>query len=204
MQNMTLGERIQYLRKSMKMSQKDFSVFLEIPQPSLSAYENNRNSPTVDVLINIAKKCNISLDWLCGISTYERQLSSLSDIGDFIYSLLDTNEIGVDIEIHDHLYDDIETETERWYTRLTFYGNDKEHPHNADLCLLIDKISKTHDDLTTYAIDQDMYELVKQQTRDSYSNIPLTKKEYPALTRDEMLQKRIELLKQITDENKNR
>lgn len=203
MQNITLGERIQYLRKSMKMSQKEFAVFLEIPQPSLSAYENNRNSPTVDVLINIAKKCNISLDWLCGISTYERQLSALPDIGDFIYSLLDTNEISVDIEIHNHLYNDIETETDRWYTRLTFYGNDKEHPHNADLCLLIDKISKTHDDLTTYAIDQDMYELVKQQTRDSYSNIPLTKKEYPTLTRDEMLQKRIELLKQITNK-KNR
>ena len=54
MQNVTLGERIQVLRKNMKMSQKEFAVFLEIPQPSLSAYENNRNSPTVEVLINIA------------------------------------------------------------------------------------------------------------------------------------------------------
>lgn len=35
MQNMTLGERIQVLRKNMKMSQKEFAVFLDIPQPSL-------------------------------------------------------------------------------------------------------------------------------------------------------------------------
>ena len=62
MQNMTLGERIQVLRKKMKMSQKEFAVFLKILQPSLSAHDNNRNSPTVDVLINIAKKCHISLD----------------------------------------------------------------------------------------------------------------------------------------------
>ena len=88
MQTLTLRDRIQILRKNMKMSQKDFAVFLNIPQPSLSAYENNRNSPTVDVLINMANKCHISLDWLCGISTFQHQLSSLSDVADFIYSLL--------------------------------------------------------------------------------------------------------------------
>lgn len=55
MNNNTLGDKLQYLRKDMSMSQKDFANFLGIPQPSLSAYENNRNSPTVDVLINIAK-----------------------------------------------------------------------------------------------------------------------------------------------------
>lgn len=55
----------------MIMSQKDFEDFLSIPQPSLSAYENNRNLPTIDVLINIAKKCYILLDWLCGISSVQ-------------------------------------------------------------------------------------------------------------------------------------
>lgn len=38
------------------MSQKEFAVFLEIRQSYLSAYENNRNSPTIEVLINLAKK----------------------------------------------------------------------------------------------------------------------------------------------------
>lgn len=33
MQTLTLGDRIQILRKNMKMSQKDFAVFLNIPQP---------------------------------------------------------------------------------------------------------------------------------------------------------------------------
>lgn len=203
MQNVTLGERIQVLRKKMKMSQKEFAVFLEIPQPSLSAYENNRNSPTVEVLINIAKKCHISLDWLCGISTYQHQLSSLSDVGDFLYSLLETNEIGVDIEVHDKLFNDIETDEDRWYTRLTFFGNDKEHESNADICFLIDKVSKDHEDFTSFAIGNDMYELAKQQTRNQYAKRPLTKKEYPNLSRDEILQKRFEYLKKITEDNMN-
>lgn len=82
--NNTLGDKLQYLRKTLTFSQKDFAEFLGIPQPSLSAYENNRNSPTVDVLINIAKKCNISLDWLCGISTSKQTLSSLGDVSDFL------------------------------------------------------------------------------------------------------------------------
>lgn len=71
----------------------------------------------------MANKCRISLDWLCRISTLQHQLSSLSAVADFIYSLLELNEIGAEIEVHDYLYDDIETE--RWYSRLTFYGNDR-------------------------------------------------------------------------------
>ncbi len=39
----------------MKMSQKEFALLLNIPQSLLSAYENNRNSPTMEVLINIAQ-----------------------------------------------------------------------------------------------------------------------------------------------------
>ena len=51
---------------------------------------------------------------------YQHQLSSLSDIGDFLYSLLETNEFGADIEVHDKLFNDIETDEDKWYTRLTF------------------------------------------------------------------------------------
>ena len=50
--------------------QKDFTEFLGIPQPSMSAYENRKNNPTIDVLIDIADKCKVSLDWLAGRSDY--------------------------------------------------------------------------------------------------------------------------------------
>jgi len=47
-----------------------------------------------------------------------------------------------------------------------------------------------------------MYELAKQQTRDQYAKRPLTKKECPNLSRDEMLQKRFEYLKRLNSNKK--
>ena len=45
-----LGQRIKSLRFTLGKSQKEFAEFLGIPQPSMSAYENGKNSPTIDVV----------------------------------------------------------------------------------------------------------------------------------------------------------
>lgn len=196
MNNTTLGDKLQYLRKDMSMSQKDFADFLGIPQPSLSAYENNRNSPTVDVLINIAKKCNISLDWLCGISSSKPTLSSLSDIADVLYALLETEDIKLDIEIHDHLPNDEETETEKWCTNITVYGNDTKHEHNASLCNIIRKVTNDFDDLESYSISKEMYDLAKEKTKDYYAQ-PLKQKKFPELPREERIEKHRSFLNKV-------
>lgn len=52
---------------------------MSIPQPTLSAYESGRNKSTVDVVINIADKCNVSVDWLCGRDE-QTLINSLGDI----------------------------------------------------------------------------------------------------------------------------
>lgn len=202
MQEQTLGERIQLLRKKMNISQKEFAIFLGIPQPSLSAYENGKNSPTTEVLINLAKKCHISLDWLCGISTVEHQLSSLSDIGDFLYQLLESNEVGVEVEVHDHLYDDVETDTDKWYTRLTIFGNDKKFLYNGDACTMIKKVSNNYNEFISYAVTKEMYELAKEKTRSEYT-YPITKKEFPDMTYEELLKKRFDYVQKLMEE-KNR
>ena len=67
--------------------QKDFTEFLGIPQPSMSSYENRKNNPTIDVLIDIADKCKVSLDWLAGRSDYTLSLSSMRDFVLFMYKL---------------------------------------------------------------------------------------------------------------------
>ena len=197
MQEIKLGENLQTLRKELDYSQKDFAEFLGIPQPSLSAYENNRNSPTVEVLINIAKKCNVSLDWLCGISTSSYNVASLGDISEMLYQLMEINEIGIDIEVHDRLDNDIETWTDKWYTRLTVYGNDDKYIFNADLCNIIRKIHENISDLETYAIAKDTYDMEKTRAKEYYTS-PVTKKCFPELSRDERMKKHIEYLKSIT------
>lgn len=204
MQNVTLGERIQVLRKNMKMSQKEFAVFLEIPQPSLSAYENNRNSPTVEVLINIAKKCHISLDWLCGIQTNSNQFSTLSDFADFLYALLESEDLGLEFDIHDRVKDDLETPEDRIYTKLTLYANDKQFKANGDAQQLIKKVYNDYKELETYAISKDTYELAKEKTREQYSEFPITKKSYPEMSYEELLKHRLEYMNEFLNEKNNK
>ena len=56
---MSFGTRLQQLRKDMNMTQKEFAELLEIPQPSVSAYENNKNTPTMDILVTNTNRCNV-------------------------------------------------------------------------------------------------------------------------------------------------
>ncbi len=189
-----LGDKLQLIRKNMGYSQKDFATFLGIPQPSLSAYENDKNSPTTEVLINIATKCNISLDWLCGLreQNNEYEIHELKDIVSILYQLMDLNEVGVEIEVHDRLFNDIETETDRWYTQLTIYGNDKQHPYNGRLCSAIAAIRDSEFDVESYSIGRETYDTMKAQKIDSASGYPLTRREIPELTREERMKKRNE------------
>ena len=62
MNNRTVSERLKYLCSINKKTQKEFEDFLVIPQSSMSAYENDKNNPTIDVLIDIADKYNVFLD----------------------------------------------------------------------------------------------------------------------------------------------
>ena len=78
---------MKYLLHINKKTQKEFAEFLGIPQPSMFAYENGKNNPTIDVLIDIADKCKVSLDWLAGRSDYTFALSSMRDFVLFMYEL---------------------------------------------------------------------------------------------------------------------
>ena len=189
------GDRLQILRKEKGFSQKEFAEFLGIPQPTMSAYENNRNAPSMDVLVKIAKSCNASLDWLCGISPARNSVSSLSDLSELFYSLFELNEIGGEIEIHDKLQNDTESGEDKWYTRITFYGNEPKYKFNADLCNILREVKENVQDLETYRMSTDMYEVAKERTKEYYANLPLTKKEFPALSREELLKKHMEYLK---------
>ena len=119
MNNKTVSERLKYLRSINKKTQKEFAEFLGIPQPSMSAYENGKNNPTIDVLIDIADKCKVSLDWLAGRSDYTFGLSSMKDFVLFMYELAMKKEIGFEIIVEDKFpNNDIETNENKWNIKL--------------------------------------------------------------------------------------
>ena len=79
MHRRSFAESLNELRKGLNLTQVAFAEFLSLPQTSISAYENGRISPTLDVLVNIAQRCEVSVDWLCGFAGTEKSVSILRE-----------------------------------------------------------------------------------------------------------------------------
>ncbi len=192
--DITLGDKLQMTRKRLGYTQKEFAEFVGVPQPSLSAYENNKNSPTTEVMITIAKKCNISLDWLCGLTVDEDnklEINEVKDLATIMYKLMEVNEIDIKIDLNKP---DRETPESRWTATLTIYGNDKKHKHNADLCQMLESVKELNLDVESYEIDAETYEFKKDRDLKYYQAQPLTKRVIPELSREERNKKRVEWL----------
>lgn len=194
MKSTTVGNRLKELRNLKKLTQKEFSAFLGIPQPSVSAYENSKNSPTIEVLIDIANKCNVSLDWLSGRTNNHPSITSMKDVVSFLYEFSMLNEIEFNIEIEDKFENDIENDKNRWNAKIIFYGNSKDNPSNSDVCNILKELSENIYDLDSYSITKEQFEELKAKSIEYYSS-PLTQKKFEELSRDEILKRRIEFLK---------
>lgn len=63
---MTIGETIRKLRKDRKLTQDKLGKLCGIDQHAISAYEHNKNIPTIFNLISLADALHVSLDELVG------------------------------------------------------------------------------------------------------------------------------------------
>lgn len=70
-----LAKRIKKLRTALNMTQKEFSAFVGCTAATLSAYENGSKSPSLEIVKGIAEKCDVSIDWLCGLSNNRHTVS---------------------------------------------------------------------------------------------------------------------------------
>lgn len=52
------------LRESKNIKQKDLAKYLNVTPSTYSAYEKNRISPSIDILLKISEYYEVSLDWL--------------------------------------------------------------------------------------------------------------------------------------------
>ena len=105
-------------------------------------------------------------------------------------------EIGFEIIVEDKFpKNDIETDENKWNVKLVLYGNDKEHAFNADVCNTLKKLSDNLFDLESYSITKEQFDFMKNKSFENYS-LPLIQKEFEELSRDEVLKKRIEYLKE--------
>ena len=196
------GERLKNLRSVvMKKTQKEFSELLGIPQPTLSAYESGKNKPAIDVVISIAEKCNVSMDWLCGRESTSH-LDSMGDLMSVFYDLYDSKEFSFKTEIHDRVDlegDDQNDDTSRNWIRLTFYHNENRYDnsliYSQDICNIIKTAYRHHKELINYDCSQEYYDNQKKSRIEDYSEFPITRIDMSDISEDERVEKRLAKLK---------
>lgn len=108
-----LAIRIKELRSSMNMTQKEFSTFVGCTAATLSAYENGSKSPSLEIIKGIAEKCNVSIDWLCGLSEEKGgkpEIKTYRDVAVRILELLTANMFPFDFELKTYTVDDTDYE----------------------------------------------------------------------------------------------
>lgn len=194
MENVGIGERIKTLRRMQQLSQKTFADKIGITQSTLSSYENGNATPSTDILLTIAKQFQVSLDWLCGLSNSEITISSLGDVEKMITLLDELKEIRFDVEINEHFHNDLETDTDKWYASIKFYGNDSEHSYNASICQFLSSFNQYREQYENYFSDKETFDFWKTKTLETDSQYSVTQKEYPNMTFEERIRKRDALL----------
>lgn len=66
---MTYYEKIRELREDNRYTQKTIAGILNIGQRTYADYESGRTRIPVESLIILAKFYNVSMDYICGVST---------------------------------------------------------------------------------------------------------------------------------------
>jgi transcriptional regulator with XRE-family HTH domain len=59
-----IGQRLQNIRKTIKLNQKDFAGEMEISGASLSEIETGNSKPRIELYYNLTKKYNVNTDYL--------------------------------------------------------------------------------------------------------------------------------------------
>lgn len=88
MDSTILPTRIKELRNTLNLTQKDFAASINISTVSVSSYETGTKTPSLEIVISIAKKYNVSLDWLCGLSNNKSLEKQIETYADFIKEIL--------------------------------------------------------------------------------------------------------------------
>ena len=65
---MNCAERIRSLREDRDLKQRQVAAWLNVGQKTYSDYELGKTRIPVDNLIILAKKYNVSMDYICGVS----------------------------------------------------------------------------------------------------------------------------------------
>ena len=158
-----LSQRLKALRNELEMTQKEFSEKIGFTQATLSAYENNQKKPSLDIVMSIAKKCEVSLDWLCGLSDKKSTSNipqTLADIFEMLFLIQEHSEIYLYANEDNVFYRD--EHGEMHYLERSIIHEIGFQPYTIDS--FMEDWQKMHEMYLSEKIDEEVYALWKEKT----------------------------------------
>lgn len=197
-------ERIKKVRMATGLSQRAFADSIGMSPSQWSAYETGIKNPGLKVLLKIAKKYDVSMDYLCGTGDTVRNKPTMADIAKFFWELEIRYEgISYDFElqrVHSLAntagYKPKEHEGEVFEAVLKFrrdFDNEK-----ALVNCLVDFFEDWQDELTS---DPEELKLWHNKTMSILSNFELSPKSKESLDK-EMKERQTKIKRQQIKESK--
>lgn len=171
MNEQIMATRIKELRSSLNLTQNEFGKLIGVAQTTLSSYEKESKLPNLEALFNIADKCNVSIDWLCGLSDIQKtkDFTSYSDIFRLLVNICKSVHINIDYDFDG--YNNCNKTS-----KLIAINNEVDEFLDKWL-----KIKAIYDEGT---LDNDMYEIIIKSLIDKYKDIELKYDQYQIIDDD--------------------
>lgn len=129
----------------------------------MSAYENGKNNPTIDVLMNIADKCSVSLDWLAEEVTILSVFQAWGLCFIYVWTGNEKRNKSFKIIVEDKFPNDIETDENKWNAKLISMVMMKSIL-SQPVCNILKELSDNLFDLESYSITKEQFDSMKNKS----------------------------------------
>mgnify|MGYP002678848475 FL=1 len=197
----TMGQRIKKTRKMMKMTQVEFAKLLDVPQPSISAYEKDKYLPSFEVIGKIMKECNVSFEWLNGYNSVPDSTLTVTDIGNMISQLFEIDSLSFQVEA-EKSHSSSKNKSECIHPKVTFtlLNNDAL---GDNLISYLYEMQSVCFDCSNHLISEEESLNKKSQIYEKYM-IPISFKKYRGTSEKELMETQVKALqKKLNDEKKS-
>lgn len=197
----TMGQRIKKTRKMMKMTQVEFAKLLDIPQPSISAYEKDKYLPSFEVIGKIMKECNVSFEWLNGYNSVPDSTLTVTDIGNMISQLFEIDSLSFQVEA-EKSHSSSKNKSECIHPKVTFtlLNNDAL---GDNLISYLYEMQSVCFDCSNHLISEEESLNKKSQIYEKYM-IPISFKKYRETSEKELMETQVKALqKKLNDEKES-
>lgn len=197
----TMGQRIKKTRKMMKMTQVEFAKLLDVPQPSISAYEKDKYLPSFEVIGKIMKECNVSFEWLNGYNSVPDSTLTVTDIGNMISQLFEIDSLSFQVEA-EKSHSSSKNKSECIHPKVTFtlLNNDAL---GDNLISYLYEMQSVCFDCSNHLISEEESLNKKSQIYEKYM-IPISFKKYRETSEKELMKTQVKALqKKLNDEKES-